>query len=157
MTAYIKSKSQARRGGGGDNNSTIDKSKCNWDASSDVDMTIFDDIMKLLMHVSNCEMAVMCSGWVVKEFPMGEYIIVIHVSWFLSKRIYRLVKLKTSPEWFKTSPRKIGGIIISWIFPSKLSEHLMRNRCKIVILGRLSLSKLVCELSKHSLQFCPRQ
>ena len=52
----------------------MDKASANWDQEEGVDQAFFTDIRSLLMRVSNCEMAMICSNWLVKELPMGRKI-----------------------------------------------------------------------------------
>ena len=50
---------------------SMNKHQCNWDMKEGVDHQFFDTIKQLLLHVSDCSLAIACSGWIVKELPMG--------------------------------------------------------------------------------------
>ena len=49
----------------------MDKSKCNWREDS-IDEAFFEQVKSLLLKVNNGELAVACTGFVVKELPMGK-------------------------------------------------------------------------------------
>ncbi|XP_069116407.1 kinetochore-associated protein 1-like [Argopecten irradians] len=48
----------------------MDKSHWNWNIK-DANLSLLGDVQALLMNVSNCELALACARWMVKELPLG--------------------------------------------------------------------------------------
>ena len=49
-----------------------DKRACNWNMKDGVNEELFDTMMSLLLRVDKCELAVVCSSWIIKVLPMGQ-------------------------------------------------------------------------------------